>query len=144
MLFRSPYDFVDFSNFDWKYFYIRNIKIEKGNKATDWTPAPEDVSGEIALKADKITGKSLILDTEITRLTGISTGANKVTDSTTNGNILIDDVETTVYYIQSGTTAQRPVPTLIGEAYFDTDLGKQINAKTLSPVVWVDGIGTVC
>ncbi|MFA7745100.1 phage tail spike protein [Salinicoccus roseus] len=23
-------------------FYIKNIKIEKGNKATDWTPAPED------------------------------------------------------------------------------------------------------
>lgn len=23
-------------------FYVKNIKIEKGNKATDWTPAPED------------------------------------------------------------------------------------------------------
>jgi hypothetical protein len=21
---------------------IRNVKLEKGNKATDWTPAPED------------------------------------------------------------------------------------------------------
>lgn len=27
---------------------IRNIKLEKGNKATDWTPAPEDVAGDIA------------------------------------------------------------------------------------------------
>ncbi|MEN2468252.1 hypothetical protein AAIB49_19920, partial [Ornithinibacillus sp. JPR2-1] len=26
---------------------IKNIKIEKGNKATDWTPAPEDVQAEI-------------------------------------------------------------------------------------------------
>ncbi len=26
---------------------IKNIKIEKGNKATDWTPAPEDVTQEI-------------------------------------------------------------------------------------------------
>src|SRR5690606_20643062 len=26
---------------------IRNVKIEKGNKATDWTPAPEDVQGQI-------------------------------------------------------------------------------------------------
>ena len=24
--------------------YIRNIKLEKGNKATDWTPAPEDIN----------------------------------------------------------------------------------------------------
>src|SRR5690606_17423719 len=27
--------------------YLRNIKLEKGNKATDWTPAPEDVDAEI-------------------------------------------------------------------------------------------------
>lgn len=44
----------------------------------------------------------------------------------------------------SGTTSNRPVPTFIGQPYFDITLGKQINAKTLSPVVWVDGIGTVC
>lgn len=80
-------------------FSYRNIKLEKGNKPTDWTPAIEDVDSAIALKADKIT---------------------------------------------SGTTSNRPVPTFIGQPYFDTDLGKQINAKTLSPVVWVDGVGTVC
>ena len=27
-------------------YYIRKIKFEKGNKATDWTPAPEDVDSE--------------------------------------------------------------------------------------------------
>ncbi len=27
---------------------VTNLKIEKGNKATDWTPAPEDVSADIA------------------------------------------------------------------------------------------------
>ena len=27
---------------------IRNVKFEKGNKATDWTPAPEDVEASIA------------------------------------------------------------------------------------------------
>ena len=31
---------------------IRNIQLEKGNKATDWTPAPEDVQAAINLKAD--------------------------------------------------------------------------------------------
>ena len=29
---------------------IKNIKLEKGNKATDWTPAPEDVQTEIDAK----------------------------------------------------------------------------------------------
>lgn len=30
--------------------YVRNIKLEKGNKATDWAPAPEDVDASIALR----------------------------------------------------------------------------------------------
>ena len=30
-------------------FTIRNAKLEKGNQATDWTPAPEDVDSSIAL-----------------------------------------------------------------------------------------------
>ena len=33
------------SSTDWFEFY--EVKIEKGNKATDWTPAPEDVQSEI-------------------------------------------------------------------------------------------------
>lgn len=93
-------------------------------------------------KVDKVTGKSLLLDTEITKLTGVSIGANKVTASTTNGNILIDGVETNVYYIQSGTTTQRPTPTYIGQTHFDTTLGKPIWCKTISPIVWVDSTGT--
>lgn len=47
----------------------RNLKAEEGNKATDWTPAPEDIEGkvsgiesrlstaEIAVKADSIISK---------------------------------------------------------------------------------------
>lgn len=31
-------------------FSIKNVKVEKGNKATDWTPAPEDVQAEIDAK----------------------------------------------------------------------------------------------
>lgn len=55
------------------------------------------VEAELAKKVDKVTGKSLIADTEITRLAGMSDGANKVEASETNGNIKIDGVETVVY-----------------------------------------------
>ena len=34
------------------YIEARNIKLEKGNKATDWTPAPEDIDASITTKAD--------------------------------------------------------------------------------------------
>lgn len=47
-------------------------------------------------KVDKVDGKSLILDTEIARLAGMSDGANKV-EASTNGKIKIDGVDTTVY-----------------------------------------------
>lgn len=51
-----------------KKWRIRNIKLEKGNKATDWTPAPEDVDeainterterqSAIETKANEITSK---------------------------------------------------------------------------------------
>ncbi|MEY8737200.1 phage tail spike protein [Lactobacillus sp. AN1001] len=40
--------------------YIKCVKIEKGNKATDWSPAPEDIDNEFTtvnntLKANKVT-----------------------------------------------------------------------------------------
>ena len=28
-------------------YYLRNLKLEKGNNATDWTPAPEDIDTSI-------------------------------------------------------------------------------------------------
>ena len=57
----------------------------------------EYVNAELDKKVDKVEGKSLIADTEIERLAGMSTGANKVEASETNGSIKIDGVETVVY-----------------------------------------------
>ena len=34
-------------------FSVSNVKLEKGNKPTDWTPAPEDVEADAKAKADK-------------------------------------------------------------------------------------------
>lgn len=47
-------------------------------------------------KVDKETGKSLVLDTEITKLAGVSEGANKV-ENVGGGKIKIDGTEVTVY-----------------------------------------------
>lgn len=48
---------------------IRNVKIEKGDKATDWTPAPEDVDTEITNLGSRISSA----ETSITQL------SNKIT-----------------------------------------------------------------
>lgn len=44
------YNFVDFQYISFAYIFLKNIKIEYGNKPTDWTPAPEDVDNSIALR----------------------------------------------------------------------------------------------
>lgn len=41
------------------------------------------------------------------------------------------------------TTAQRPPNPVIGQHTFDTTIGRPIWCKSLNPVVWVDGAGTV-
>jgi hypothetical protein len=45
---------------------------------------------------------------------------------------------------QSGTTAQRPTSGLSpGDKYMDTTLGYIIHVRSVSPVVWVNGAGTI-
>lgn len=79
------------------------------NKKTSWSSTPSDtnypseklVKDSLDNKVDKVSGKGLstndFTDTLKTKLDGISTGANKVQSSSTNGNIKIDGTETTVY-----------------------------------------------
>lgn len=70
---------------------IENIRGEI-NEAIEASEAAA-AGAYVAQKA----GKSLVDDTEITKLSGVSEGANKVEASTTNGKIKIDGTETTVY-----------------------------------------------
>ena len=44
---RGAIDFMLSNNEVGKKWRIRNIKLEKGNKATDWSPAPEDIDEKI-------------------------------------------------------------------------------------------------
>lgn len=44
-------------------FRIRNIKVEKGNKATDWTPAPEDIDNRFDAAETRITQAETSIET---------------------------------------------------------------------------------
>ena len=45
--------------------YFKNLKLERGNKATDWSPAPEDVDDSIAYSINNLSigGRNLIRNT---------------------------------------------------------------------------------
>ena len=60
---------------------ISNAKLEKGNRATDWTPAPEDINADIktlqdtaALKANAVARTQRIYFRTNTMLTNTITG----------------------------------------------------------------------
>lgn len=52
ILFREPNDN--------SYYQFLSIKLEKGNKATDWTPAPEDIDYNLSTKQDKSLFSALV------------------------------------------------------------------------------------
>lgn len=65
-------------SFDFDYWHP---KIEKGNKVTDWTPAPEDIQAELDNKADNeyVTEVTTTLNTTIEEaIDGIRTEVEKV------------------------------------------------------------------
>jgi len=62
-----------FSNMVDQYVDYRTIKIEFGNRATDWTPAPEDVNkliSDVDTKAENVTGRvdEMSADNKLTSL----------------------------------------------------------------------------
>lgn len=103
------------------------------------THAISDVSGlqtVLDSKVDKIAGKGLSTNdyttTEKTKLSGITTGATKVEDSTTNGNIKINGVENVVYTHPTGTNPHGTTKSDIGLGNIDntSDLDKPISTAT--------------
>jgi hypothetical protein len=43
----AVYRFLDFNSIPYIYLYIKDLKIEKGNKATGWSAAPEDLQKDL-------------------------------------------------------------------------------------------------
>ena len=74
--------------------YVRNLKLEKGNKATDWTPAPEDVDSDISTaKADAISSANKTLTEEITKVnSNITSTAESITSTVKKTYETIDNV----------------------------------------------------
>lgn len=60
---------------------LRNIKFELGNKATDWVPAPEDVSNKINNEFDKKANKELESYNDIVVKRNINTNFTISSDS---------------------------------------------------------------
>lgn len=49
--------------------YVKNVKLERGNKPTDWTPAPEDVQEQIETVKTTVSGISTKVDAVENKIT---------------------------------------------------------------------------
>jgi hypothetical protein len=54
----QTYNFVDFANIPYAYFNVKDLMIEKANKASDWRPAPEDSQDQILQLGNDIITKA--------------------------------------------------------------------------------------
>ena len=102
------YHFIDFSSIQWAYIFIKDFKVEKGNKATDWTPAPEDVDAEISsLEGRMTTAETSITQTSTditslaTRTTNVETTAANAYASTRRKSGTINLTDTSKYNIDT-------------------------------------------
>lgn len=76
----------DYSNGTGK-FRIRNLKVERGNKATDWSPAPEDylpLNGNASTASKWATARTLTLTGSVTGSVSIDGSGNVSLATTTN------------------------------------------------------------
>lgn len=73
---------------------IANLKLEKGNKATDWTPAPEDMDSDISTAKDEaVASANKTLTEEITKVnSNITSTAESITSTVKKTYETIDNV----------------------------------------------------
>ena len=70
-------------------YYLKDVILEYGNKATTWTPAPEDIDSSIANVQTQVTTTSNKVATIETNLSSITSrvSSTESTVNTINGNI---------------------------------------------------------
>lgn len=70
-------------------YYIRKIKLEKGNKATDWSPAPEDVEADATTKANNaLSSAKYYTDTQVSPInTSVSKLQSQLGSHTVNSDV---------------------------------------------------------
>lgn len=71
--------------------HVKNIKLEKGNRATDWTPAPEDIEIRVSSAESSITQLSNKITANVTETTNLSTRMSTVEQTASDLTIRLDN-----------------------------------------------------
>lgn len=91
---RSARIHMHFTGFE--EIYLHGWKLEKGNKATDWSPAPEDVYSSIATVQANLTVEAGKITALTARVSGSETNISNVTQTVSGINTTISTLRTDV------------------------------------------------
>jgi uncharacterized ubiquitin-like protein YukD len=72
---------------DSSYYQFESIKLEKGNKATDWTPAPEDVDDAVS-SSNAISANALAQAQNAIQTANATAAVTNFLQTTINGNVV--------------------------------------------------------
>lgn len=101
------------------YLIIKNLKLEKGNKATDWTPAPEDLASaddldslttRVTESESNITQLSNKITTEVSERTALATRVSTVEQTASGLAVRLNNTESTAN--TALTNANKAVPAI--------------------------------
>lgn len=118
--------------------FICGLKLEKGNKATDWTPAPEDIDANISSVEGKITTVSnqyTSLNQSITSLTATvnsnTTAISQKADgsSVTALNNKITEITASLDGFKSTVSSSYATKTEVSSTYATQEQVADVNAK---------------
>lgn len=127
------------------WFEIKNIKVEKGNKATDWSPNPSEVESRMVSAESSIIQQAGLIASKVSQTEVNSTVNNAVNGMTlSNRNILLKSNVpykklTTDNIYQIGNYQVAPSYKLLPPNKVYTLVVKGSNSGAGSLGVWVDG-----
>lgn len=82
------------------WYQFKNLKIEKGNQATDWTPAPEDIDGAVDQAQSTADQVSTTVTTVTTQVESLKT-ATEALSKAMQSYVKEDDLETYKKQVES-------------------------------------------
>ncbi|MBU5293130.1 phage tail protein [Anaerosalibacter bizertensis] len=104
---------------------IEWAKLEKGTKATDWTPAPEDIESEITAINTKVAGIDITLDSITERVSSTESKIIKVNDE-------VSAIESRVSSAEQKITDSAIVTTVRNSTAYKNDLDNKANQEDLN------------
>ena len=107
---------------------IEWIKLEKGNKATDWTPAPEDVDANIEKVDTRLTNSLAEVKTTTDSITS-RVSATETSIKTTNNNVT--SLTTRVSTAEQKITPSAIVSTVRQSTDYTNDLSKKVGTNEI-------------